>query len=166
MNIRNYHSIHTISNQTPFLQILHIKPLQCIFCRPCGEASGQVWGLSSRFHRFRYFPNFSTSPKYMLATEYHVHIWQVSPQLSCDDRGFSSPAPGPQLMKKGNTMERQIWICYSSRQHIDQIPIWSAKLSAIQRGSDELLIDISTVKVLFIVSLMISRRRIELAMGL
>ena len=34
---------------------------------------------------FRYFPNFSTSPKYRLAIEYHAHIWQVSPQLSCCD---------------------------------------------------------------------------------
>ena len=44
---------------------------------------GLGWGL--RFPPFRYFPNFSTSPKYMLAIEYHVHIWQVSPQLSCGD---------------------------------------------------------------------------------
>ena len=43
------------------------------------------WGLLRRFPPFRYFPNFSTSPKYMLAIEYHVHIWQVSPQLSCGD---------------------------------------------------------------------------------
>ena len=45
----------------------------------------QGWGLLSRFPPFRYFPNFSTSPKYMLAIEYHVLIWQVSPQPSCDD---------------------------------------------------------------------------------
>ena len=45
----------------------------------------QGWGLLSRFTPFRYFPNFSTSPKYLLAIEYHVHIWQVSPQLSCGD---------------------------------------------------------------------------------
>ena len=43
------------------------------------------WGLLRRFPPFRYFPNFSTSPKYMLAIEYHVHIWQVSPQLRCGD---------------------------------------------------------------------------------
>ena len=45
----------------------------------------QAWGLLRRFPPFRYFPIFSTSPKYMLAIEYHVHIWQVSPQLSCGD---------------------------------------------------------------------------------
>ena len=45
----------------------------------------QGWGLLTRFPPFRYFPNFSTSPKYMLAIEYHVHIWQVLPQLSCGD---------------------------------------------------------------------------------
>ena len=43
------------------------------------------WGLLSRFPPFRYFPNFLTSPKYMLAIEYHIHTWQVSPQLSCGD---------------------------------------------------------------------------------
>ena len=36
------------------------------------------WGLLSRFPPFRYFHNFSTSLKYMLAIEYHVHSWQVS----------------------------------------------------------------------------------------
>ena len=45
----------------------------------------QGWGLSNRLSLFRYFPNFSTSPKYMLAIEYHVQIWQMSPQLSCCD---------------------------------------------------------------------------------
>ena len=43
------------------------------------------WGLLSQFPPFRYFRNFSSSPKYMLAIVYHVHIWQVSPQLSCGD---------------------------------------------------------------------------------
>ena len=43
------------------------------------------WGLLSGFPPFRYFSNFSISPKYMLAIEYHVHIWQVLPQLSCGD---------------------------------------------------------------------------------
>ena len=43
------------------------------------------WGLLSRFPPFRYFPDISTSPKYMLAIEYHVHFGQVLPQLSCGD---------------------------------------------------------------------------------
>ena len=43
------------------------------------------WRLLSRFPPFCYFPDFLTSPKYMLAIEYHIHIWQVSPQLSCND---------------------------------------------------------------------------------
>ena len=45
----------------------------------------QGWGLLSQFSPFRYFPNFSASPKYMLAIVYRVHIWQVLPQLSCGD---------------------------------------------------------------------------------
>ena len=45
----------------------------------------QGWGLLSRFPPFRYFPIFSTSPKYMLVIGYHAHIWQVLPQISCGD---------------------------------------------------------------------------------
>ena len=41
------------------------------------------WGLLSRFSPLGYFPNFSTAPNYMLAIEYHVHIWQVLQQLGC-----------------------------------------------------------------------------------
>ena len=49
-------------------------------------------GWLSWFPPFRYFPNFSTSPKYVLAIEYHVHSWHVSSPLSC-----------------GNTCQRWIW---------------------------------------------------------
>ena len=45
----------------------------------------QGWRLLSQFPPFRYFPHFSTSSKHTLAIEYHVYIWQVSPQLSCGD---------------------------------------------------------------------------------
>ena len=45
----------------------------------------QGWGLLSRFPPFRYFPNFSALSKHTLDIEYHVYIWQVSPQLSCGD---------------------------------------------------------------------------------
>ena len=54
-------------------------------CSSCGIHQSQGWGLQSQFPPFRYFPNFSASPKYMLAIVYHVHIWQVLPQLSCGD---------------------------------------------------------------------------------
>ena len=43
------------------------------------------WGLRSQFLPFRYFPNFSALSKQTLVIEYHVYIWQVSPQLSCGD---------------------------------------------------------------------------------
>ena len=46
---------------------------------------GQGWGLLSWFPPFRYFPIFSQLSKHTLAVEYHVYIWQVSPQLSCGD---------------------------------------------------------------------------------
>ena len=51
-------------------------------CRPVPT---QGWGLLSRFPPLRYFPIFSAPPKCMLAIEYNVYIWQVSPQLSCGD---------------------------------------------------------------------------------
>ena len=43
------------------------------------------WGLLSQFSPFRYFPHFPLLSKQKLAIEYHVYIWQVSPQLSCGD---------------------------------------------------------------------------------
>ena len=45
----------------------------------------QGWGLLIEFSRFRYFPHFLLLSKQTLAIEYHVYIWQVSPQLSCGD---------------------------------------------------------------------------------
>ena len=39
--------------------------------------------LLSQFPQFRYFANFSALPKHMLAIEYDIYIWQVSPQLNC-----------------------------------------------------------------------------------
>ena len=43
------------------------------------------WGLLSQFSPFRYFPIFSEWSKQWLPVWYQVHIWQVSPQLSCGD---------------------------------------------------------------------------------
>ena len=45
----------------------------------------QGWGLLSEFSPFRYFPNFLAMLRQTLDIEYHVYIWQVSPQLSCGD---------------------------------------------------------------------------------
>ena len=45
----------------------------------------QEWGLLSQFSPFRYFPTFSEWWKQWLPEWYQVHIWQVSPQLSCGD---------------------------------------------------------------------------------
>ena len=47
--------------------------------------TGQGLGLISQFPPFRYFPNFSASPKCKLPIDYHIYFWQVSPQLSCGD---------------------------------------------------------------------------------
>ena len=43
------------------------------------------WGLQSQFPPFRYFRHFPLLSRQSLAIEYHVYIWQVSPQLSCGD---------------------------------------------------------------------------------
>ena len=42
-------------------------------------------GLLNQFSPFRYFPHVPLLSKQTLAIEYHVYIWQVSPQLSCGD---------------------------------------------------------------------------------
>ena len=42
------------------------------------------WVLLCQFSPFRYFPNFSQSNQ-QFPVWYHIHIWQVSPQLSCGD---------------------------------------------------------------------------------
>ena len=46
---------------------------------------GQGWGLLSQFSPFCYFPHFLLLSKQVLAIEYRIYIWQVSPQLSCGD---------------------------------------------------------------------------------
>ena len=43
----------------------------------------QGWGSLSQFPPFRYFLIFLALSEHTLAIEYHVYIWQVSPQLSC-----------------------------------------------------------------------------------
>ena len=62
------------------------------FSPPISTYWDQGWGLQSRFPPIRYFPNFSTSPKYILAIEYHVHIWQVSLtpiKYECDSKNVT-----------------------------------------------------------------------------
>ena len=45
----------------------------------------QGWGLLSQFSPFRYFPHFPSLSKQMLAIEFHVYIWQVTPvKYECD----------------------------------------------------------------------------------
>ena len=61
--------------------------LHSLFAQPNPRhlTAGQGWGLLNQFSPFRYFPIFLGLPKHTLAVEYHVHTWQVSPQLSCGD---------------------------------------------------------------------------------
>ena len=45
----------------------------------------QVWGSLNQFLPLRWFPNVSQLSKHWIPIEYHVHIWRMSPQLSCGD---------------------------------------------------------------------------------
>ena len=56
------------------------------------------WGLLSQYSTFRYFPHFPLLSKQTLTIEYHVYIWQVSPQPSC-----------------GNTCQIWMWFRESNR---------------------------------------------------
>ena len=56
-------------------------------CRVGKRRTGLGWGLLSQFPPFRYFPKFSALSKHTLTKKYHVHIWQVSLQLSFGDTG-------------------------------------------------------------------------------
>ena len=91
---------HWLCHGTPFgktgivhcLDMWFIQPFEFILVIVLAHSrlrqwfgSEQGWGLLSRFPPFRYFPNFSALSKHTLYIEYHVYIWQVSPQLSCGD---------------------------------------------------------------------------------
>ena len=54
------------------------------------------------------FPNFSAFSKHWLLIEYHIHIWQVSPQLSC-----------------GDTCQIWMWFnrCYYNRKYKSEISL-------------------------------------------
>ena len=42
-------------------------------------------GLRSQYPSFLYFSTFSPLSEHMLAIKYHIYIWQVQAQLSCND---------------------------------------------------------------------------------
>ena len=50
-----------------------------------GSSSVQKWGLLKLCSLIPPWAKFSTQQKYMLDSLNHIHIWQVSPQLSCSD---------------------------------------------------------------------------------
>ena len=64
-------------------QILALIRGQLINPAPIETSIDLWWGLLNQFLPFRYFPKFSALSKHILIIEYHTHIWQVSPQLSC-----------------------------------------------------------------------------------
>ena len=56
-----------------------------IVFREVTDAARPGVGWLNQFLTIHYFSNFSVLSKHMLAIEYHVRIWQVSPQHSCGD---------------------------------------------------------------------------------
>ena len=70
--------IYTFLNKDRFGRDWRMIPVASVEVYPiCSHTS------LSQFPPFRYFPNFSELWNHTLAIEYHVYIWQVSPQLSC-----------------------------------------------------------------------------------
>ena len=47
------------------------------------DTTAQGWGLLKLRSLISPQANFSILPKYLLDYLHHIHIWQVSPQLSC-----------------------------------------------------------------------------------
>ena len=71
----------------PNANVIYMYPL-VVWCVHQDCANGTIdqgLGLLSQFSPFRYFPHFPLLSKQTLATEYHVYISQVSPQLGCGD---------------------------------------------------------------------------------
>ena len=117
------------------------------------------WGLLRHFPPFCYFPNFSALSKHPFVLEYHVYIWQVSPQLSCGDswqiwmwlkesnsyfckienfaygeineRSFSNPHPwsGSQLVCHSARCRSEIF--FQEEWRFDGSPLMSNKLFSI-----------------------------------
>ena len=60
----------------------------------CPPVVVQGWGYSSNFLLLIIFSKFSAYSKHALAMEYHLHIWQLSPQPSsqyiCDSNNLRS----------------------------------------------------------------------------
>ena len=75
------------SNDLPMLleSTEAMSPSMSLRAGQCRQLTDLGWGLLSQFSPFRYFPHFPLLSKQTLAIEYHVYIWQVSPQLSCCD---------------------------------------------------------------------------------
>ena len=65
--------------------LLQCTPWLSNYTRRQEQSRDQMWGLLSPFSPFCYFPHFTFLSKQTLAIEYHICIWQVSPQLSCGD---------------------------------------------------------------------------------
>ena len=87
--VQNLKMISIVINEDahwrPWLYFAWAHSTMTNWMKRLGPFIEQGWGLLSRFPPFRYFPNFSALSKHTLDIEYHVYIWQVSPQLSCGD---------------------------------------------------------------------------------
>ena len=124
------------------------------------------WGLPSQFLPFSYFPNFSGLWKHTIAIEYHVYIWQVSPQLSRGDtcriwmwfkesnryiskiqifvcreiseRSFSNPHPWLQLSPGGHFTINMESLQYRKFHHGDEMVIRLSYLHSVNYYSGKM----------------------------
>ena len=67
-----------------FLQLAMPISYKNVVCLP-PYVTALGWGLLCQFPPFCYFPHFSALWKHCLPVAYHIHVWQVSLQLSCSD---------------------------------------------------------------------------------
>ena len=79
------HKWSVTQNMFPFDDAIMRRQWYWCFNSRISWPQPQGWGLLSQFPPFRYFTNFLALSKQTLAIEYHVYIWQVSPQLTCGD---------------------------------------------------------------------------------
>ena len=63
----------------------HFFQPECVY--PSGAETGifQGWGVTKPISSMPLYSEFLALPKHTLDTEYHINIWQVSPQLNCGD---------------------------------------------------------------------------------
>ena len=80
-----YTNFHTLINASLPTRVLYILAWGAMSADRDWVTTDLGWRLLSPIPPFRYFLKFSALSKHALGIEYHLYIWQVLPQLICDD---------------------------------------------------------------------------------